>query len=101
LREAQRLEKAGVFALVVEAVPGPLARRISRALKIPTIGIGAGLGTDGQILVLDDLLGLSDVPPPRFVKPYAHLWTDALSAVRRFRSDVKSSRFPGPGQTYL
>lgn len=101
LREAQRLEKTGVFALVLEAVPSPLARRITRSLKIPTIGIGAGVGTDGQILVLDDLLGLSDGAPPRFVKPYAHLWTDALSAVRRFRTDVKSARFPGPAQTYL
>ncbi|MBK8575311.1 MAG: 3-methyl-2-oxobutanoate hydroxymethyltransferase [Elusimicrobia bacterium] len=100
LREARQLEKEGAFALVLEAVPGPLARRVTRALSIPTIGIGAGKETDGQILVLDDLLGFSDVPPPRFVKPYAHLWTEALSAVRRFRNDVRSSRFPGPDQTY-
>ena len=100
MSQARQLEKAGVFALVLEAVPAPLARRITRALKIPTIGIGAGVETDGQILVLDDLLGFSEGPSPRFVKPYAHLWTDALSAVRRFRSDVRSSRFPGPDQTY-
>lgn len=100
LMQARQLEKAGVFALVLEAVPAPLARRVTRALKIPTIGIGAGKDTDGQILVLDDLLGFSDAPPPRFVKPYAHLWTEALSALRRFRNDVRSSRFPGPDQTY-
>ncbi len=100
LRDARQLEKAGVFALVLEAVPGPLARRITKTLKIPTIGIGAGKDTDGQILVLDDLLGFSEGPSPRFVKNYAHLWTEALSAVRRFRSDVRSSQFPGPDQTY-
>ena len=100
LGEARQLEKAGVFALVLEAVPGPVARRMTKTLKIPTIGIGAGKETDGQILVLDDLLGFSEGPSPRFVKTYAHLWTEALSAVRRFRSDVRSSRFPGPDQTY-
>jgi 3-methyl-2-oxobutanoate hydroxymethyltransferase len=100
LMQARQLEKAGVFALVLEAVPGPLARRVTRALKIPTIGIGAGKDTDGQILVLDDLLGFSDALPPRFVKPYAHLWGEALAAVRRFRNDVRSARFPGPDQTY-
>jgi 3-methyl-2-oxobutanoate hydroxymethyltransferase len=100
VREARRLEAAGVVALVLEAVPEALARRVTRALKIPTIGIGAGVGTDGQILVLDDLLGFSDAPPPRFVKPYARLWAEALSAVRRYGADVRSSRFPGAGQTY-
>lgn len=100
LREARRLESEGVFALVLEAVPAPLARRITRALKIPTIGIGAGVETDGQILVLDDMLGLSDSPPPRFVKVYTRLWDEALGAVQRFRDDVRSSQFPGPDQTY-
>ncbi|MBL0059248.1 MAG: 3-methyl-2-oxobutanoate hydroxymethyltransferase [Elusimicrobia bacterium] len=100
VREARRLESAGVVALVLEAVPEALARRVTRALKIPTIGIGAGVGTDGQILVLDDLLGFSDAPAPRFVKPYAALWAEALSAVRRYGADVRSSRFPGAGQTY-
>jgi 3-methyl-2-oxobutanoate hydroxymethyltransferase len=100
LKEARLLEKAGVFAVVLEAVPAPVARRITRALTIPTIGIGAGVDTDGQILVLDDLLGFSDQPPPRFVKPYAHLWSDALNAVRRYRDDVRSARFPGPDHTY-
>jgi 3-methyl-2-oxobutanoate hydroxymethyltransferase len=101
LKEARRLEAAGVFALVLEAVPASLARRVTRALKIPTIGIGAGPGTDGQILVLDDLLGFSDVPPPRFVRRYAALWPAALDAVARFRADVKTRKFPGPEESYL
>lgn len=100
LQDARRLEKAGVFALVLEAVPGPLARRITRSLKIPTIGIGAGVDTDGQIVVLDDLLGFSDGPTPTFVKPYAHLWSAAAQAVGRFCGDVRARRFPGPDQTY-
>lgn len=100
LRDAKMLERAGVFALVLEAVPAPLARRVTRALQIPTIGIGAGPDTDGQILVLDDLLGLTDAPPPRFVKPYAALWPLARAAAARYRDDVKAGRFPGPAQTY-
>ncbi len=100
LRDARQLESEGVFALVLEAVPASLARQISRALKIPTIGIGAGVGTDGQILVLDDMLGFSDGPSPKFVKRYAHLWDEALGAVQQFRSEVRTSRFPGRDHTY-
>jgi len=99
-KEARALESAGVFALVLEAVPAPVAKRITKALKIPTIGIGAGPFTDGQILVLDDLLGFSDAPPPKFVRPYASLWPVALDAVYRFGQDVKARRFPGPEETY-
>ena len=101
LRDAKTLERAGVFALVLEAVPAALARRVTRALRVPTIGIGAGPDTDGQILVLDDLLGFSDAPPPRFVKAYAALWPLARAAAARYRDDVKAGRFPGPAQTYL
>jgi 3-methyl-2-oxobutanoate hydroxymethyltransferase len=100
LKDAKTLERAGVFALVLEAVPAALARRVTRALRVPTIGIGAGPGTDGQILVLDDLLGFSDAAPPRFVKPYAALWPLARAAVGRYRDDVKAARFPGPAQSY-
>lgn len=100
IADARRLQSAGVFALVLEAVPGPLARRITRSLKIPVIGIGAGPDTDGQIVVLDDVLGFSDGPVPKFVKPYAHLWSAAARAVGRYCLDVRSRRFPGPDQTY-
>jgi 3-methyl-2-oxobutanoate hydroxymethyltransferase len=100
LKDALRLQAAGIFYLVLEAVPASVGRKITRALKIPTIGIGAGPGTDGQILVLDDLLGLTEGPLPRFVLPYASLGRAALDAVTRFRADVKARRFPGPGQSY-
>jgi 3-methyl-2-oxobutanoate hydroxymethyltransferase len=100
LADARRLEREGVFALVLEAVPGPLARRITRVLRIPTIGIGAGPGTDGQILVVDDLLGMTEKPPPRFVRRYARLWGTTLAAVNRFGEDVRAARFPGPAETY-
>lgn len=100
LADARALEAAGVFALVLEAVPAALARRVTRALSIPVIGIGAGPGCDGQVLVLDDMLGLSEGPVPRFVKAYASLRPAAAAAVRRYRDDVKAGRFPGPGNVY-
>src|SRR6185295_2532587 len=73
LADAKALEKAGVFSIVLECVPAKLGRQISRAVKVPTIGIGAGPDCDGQILVVDDLLGMTDTPSPRFVKRYADL----------------------------
>lgn len=99
-RQAKALEKAGVGAIVLEAVPRDLAKRITRALHIPTIGIGAGPHCDGQILVLDDMLGLTDGPRPRFVKAYASLRSAAFAAARRYREEVRHGRFPGPAQTY-
>jgi len=98
--EAKLLQKLGVFALVLEGVPGNLARRISRALRIPTIGIGAGVGCDGQVLVLDDLLGFSESPSPKFVKKFANLRPLMEKAIRAYRSDVLRRRFPGPQNTY-
>src|SRR2546425_5332718 len=80
LSDARALEAAGAFAIVLEAVPAILARTITQALAIPTIGIGAGPACDGQVLVLYDLLGLFDEFVPKFVKPYAHLRADALQA---------------------
>lgn len=100
LDQAKLLERTGVFALVLEAVPADLAKRVTRALKIPTIGIGAGPHCDGQVLVLDDMLGLSQGPYPRFVKTYASLRQDAARAVAQFRADVKAGRFPEKAQTY-
>jgi 3-methyl-2-oxobutanoate hydroxymethyltransferase len=99
-QQAKRLESAGVFAIVLEAIPSALAKRITRALKIPTIGIGAGLDCDGQVLVLDDMLGLGDGNAPKFVKRYAELRSAAARAVRNYRADVKSKRFPGKEHQY-
>ncbi|MBI4397303.1 MAG: 3-methyl-2-oxobutanoate hydroxymethyltransferase [Elusimicrobia bacterium] len=100
LRQARILEETGVFTLVLEAVPAELAKRVTESLSIPVIGIGAGPDCDGQILVLDDLLGLGEGPVPKFVKTYASLRGEAARAVRHFRDDVKSGKFPQPEQTY-
>jgi 3-methyl-2-oxobutanoate hydroxymethyltransferase len=100
LQEAQALERAGIFALVLECVPEDLGRRISRALSIPTIGIGAGAGCDGQILVIDDILGLTGDPTPRFVKRYANLRQTIQEAAARFAREVRSGRYPDTSHTY-
>jgi 3-methyl-2-oxobutanoate hydroxymethyltransferase len=98
--QAKLLEAAGVFALVLESVPVALARQLTQSLSIPTIGIGAGSACDGQILVLDDMLGLGDRPVPRFVKRYADLNAEATRAVIRYRDDVRRGAFPAAEQTY-
>ncbi len=100
LADARVLEAAGAFALVLEAVPAKLAKTITEALAIPTIGIGAGPSCDGQVLVLYDLLGLFDQFVPKFVKPYAHLKADALQALRRFREEVEQGKFPTDSESY-
>lgn len=100
LANARALEAAGAFAIVLEAVPSKLAKRITQALAIPTIGIGAGPDCDGQVLVLYDLLGLFDQFVPKFVKPYAHLKADALQALRRYREEVEQGKFPTDSESY-
>jgi len=100
LNDARALEAAGAFAVVLEAVPAKLARTITQALAIPTIGIGAGPACDGQVLVLYDLLGLFEEFVPKFVKPYAHLRADALQALRRFREEVEQGKFPTDSESY-
>jgi 3-methyl-2-oxobutanoate hydroxymethyltransferase len=100
LKDARALERAGVFSMVLEAVPAALAARVTRILKTPTIGIGAGPQCDGQILVIDDMLGLSPTPAPKFVKTYANLRAAASNAVGRYISDVRAGRFPAKEQTY-
>jgi 3-methyl-2-oxobutanoate hydroxymethyltransferase len=100
LADARALEAAGAFALVLEAVPAKLAAKITQALAIPTIGIGAGPDCDGQVLVLYDLLGLFDQFVPKFVKPYAHLKADALQALRRYREEVEQGKFPTDSESY-
>jgi 3-methyl-2-oxobutanoate hydroxymethyltransferase len=95
LETSKLIEKAGAFSLVIEAVPEKLAREISSALKIPTIGIGASAECDGQVLVIDDLLGLNQEFKPRFVKRYANLSQQVSEAVKKFSEEVKSKKFPG------
>lgn len=98
--DARRLEDAGAFAIVLEGVPGSVGTAVSAALRVPTIGIGAGPGTDAQVLVWHDLLGLSTGRLPRFVKPYADLRREIVSAVKAFRAEVADGEFPGPEHTY-
>jgi len=98
--EARALERAGCFAVVLEAIPAQVAARITEALKIPTIGIGAGASCDGQVLVWHDLLGLTRGHVPRFVKRYADLSETILDALRRYAADVRSAEFPDDTHTY-
>jgi 3-methyl-2-oxobutanoate hydroxymethyltransferase len=100
LADALALEEAGCFAIVLEAVPAAVADEVTRRLHIPTIGIGAGGGTDGQVLVWHDLLGLYDGRSPRFVKRYADLATTIRDAVAAYADDVRERRFPEDVHTY-
>ena len=98
--DALALQAAGCFALVLEAVPAPVAAEITRALAIPTIGIGAGVGCDGQVLVWHDMLGLYQGHAPRFVKQYAELQPLIQDAVARYGDEVRSGAFPEERHTY-
>lgn len=100
LEDAKALEAAGAFALVLEAVPSGLAKKISQTLSISTIGIGAGPYCDGQVLVIHDLLGLFDAFIPKFVKTYAHLKADALQALSRYKEEVEQGKFPSDSESY-
>jgi len=92
--DAKRLEQAGVFSIVLELVPAELAQRITDAVSVPTIGIGAGPGCDGQVLVLPDLLGLNDTFAPKFLKRYANLADTVRDAVRAYGEDVRGGTYP-------
>ena len=96
VEEARLLEAAGAFAIVLELMPAAVARAVSEAVTVPTIGIGAGAGCDGQVLVLPDLLGLNDAFSPKFLKRYASLADDVRGAVRAFADDVREGRYPAP-----
>jgi 3-methyl-2-oxobutanoate hydroxymethyltransferase len=85
---------------VLELLPAALAARISAAIPIPTIGIGAGPGCDGQVLVLHDMLGLNEEFQPKFLKRYAHLATDVRAAVERYAAEVREGRYPGPEHSF-
>lgn len=100
LEDARTLEQAGCFSIVLEAVPAPVAARITEALTVPTIGIGSGRDCDGQVLVLHDLLGLYQGRSPRFVKRYAELGEAIKDALERYTAEVRSGAFPGDEHTY-
>jgi 3-methyl-2-oxobutanoate hydroxymethyltransferase len=98
--DALAVEEAGCFSVVLECVPPPVAARITEALRVPTIGIGAGAGCDGQVLVWHDLLGLYDGTSPRFVKRYADLAGIARDALETYAAEVRSGAFPEQQHTY-
>ena len=98
--DARALEAAGCFAIVLEAVPAEVARRVSDTLHVPTIGIGAGPDCDGQVLVWHDLLGLNDRKPARFVKRYADIGTEIQRALEAYAEDVRTGAFPSQEHTY-
>jgi len=100
LTDAKVLEGAGVFAIVLEAVPADLAREITKRVSVPTIGIGAGPNVDGQILVAQDMLGLYSENPPKFVKRYANLRETVSKAVSTYCAEVRDGKFPQPEHAY-
>lgn len=106
-RDAERLhadalaaQEAGAFSILLECIPAAIAAEITKNLRVPTIGIGAGHACDGQVLVINDLLGLTSGYVPRFVKQYADLTTAITTAATSYRDDVRSGAFPGPEQEF-
>lgn len=100
IADAQALEQAGVFAIVLEKIPATLAEKVTKAVNIPTIGIGAGNKTDGQILVTYDLLGMFDKFQPKFVRRYAELAAEIKQSVKEYIRDTKSGSFPNDEESY-
>jgi 3-methyl-2-oxobutanoate hydroxymethyltransferase len=100
LADAVALEQAGAFSIVLEAIPPDLAAQVTALVSIPTIGIGAGAGCDGQVLVCTDLLGLSRGHQPKFAKRFANLGDVAVEAIGAYVNEVRAGTFPGAGQMY-
>jgi len=100
LEDAFILEKSGCFAVVLEKIPASLAQRVAKQLTIPVIGIGAGGRVDGQVLVLHDMLGITNEFSPRFLRRYLNLFDDITKAVDNYVKDVKSNDFPNSGEQY-
>jgi 3-methyl-2-oxobutanoate hydroxymethyltransferase len=100
LADARALEEAGACGIVLELLPAALAKRITAALTIPTIGIGAGAGCDGQVLVLHDMLGLNEMFNPKFLKRYAELGQAVRAAVRSYAAEVRDGTYPGPEHSF-
>ncbi len=100
LSDAKLLEKLGCFALVLEKIPADLAKRVSESISIPTIGIGAGAGCDGQVLVYHDMVGMNKGFSPKFLRRYLDLYTEITGAVSSFVKDVKTGDFPNENESY-
>jgi 3-methyl-2-oxobutanoate hydroxymethyltransferase len=100
MEDAQATQEAGAFAMVVECIPAELAQKITAAVRIPTIGIGAGAGCDGQILVTHDMLGLFDDLRPRFAKQYADVGSTILRAVEDYCREVREGTFPAAEHSF-
>ena len=94
------MEKAGCFAIVLEKIPAELAAKVTAAVNIPTIGIGAGADVDGQVLVIHDLIGLTHEFNPRFLRRYLNLYEDMTKAVEEYIGDVRSQDFPNADERY-
>ena len=100
IEDAKLLQEAGCFAIVLEKIPAGLAKKVSNELKIPIIGIGAGNGVDGQVLVLHDMLGMTHEFNPRFLRRYLNLYEDINQAVKNYIDDVKNLDFPNENEEY-
>jgi 3-methyl-2-oxobutanoate hydroxymethyltransferase len=100
IEDARLLDKAGTFALVLEKIPAKLAAEVTKEVKMPTIGIGAGSGTDGQVLVLHDMLGITQEFSPRYLRRYHNLYEEIKGSVESYIKDVKSIDFPSPKEQY-
>ena len=100
IEDAKLLEKLGCFALVVEKIPATLAEKVAKSISIPVIGIGAGVGVDGQVLVIHDMLGMNNEFSPRFLRRYMNLFDDMTNAIGKYVTDVKSCDFPNSSEQY-
>ena len=100
IKDAKLLEKAGCFSIVLEKIPAKLAEKVSKAVNIPIIGIGAGVNVDGQVLVLHDMLGMTHEFNPRFLRRYLNLFDDITDAIKKYDSDVKKQNFPNSDEEY-
>jgi 3-methyl-2-oxobutanoate hydroxymethyltransferase len=100
LQDAKMLEKIGCFALVLEKIPADLAAKVAQSISIPVIGIGAGGGVDGQVLVIHDMLGMNNEFSPRFLRRYLNLYELMTSAIGQYVKDVKSRDFPNVNEQY-
>ena len=100
MRNAHALQEAGCFSIVLEKIPAALGKRVSEELKIPVIGIGAGMHVDGQVLVMHDMLGITKDFSPRFLRRYLNLYEQIKTATQQYIADVKSKDFPNEQEQY-
>ena len=100
IEDAKMLEKIGCFALVLEKIPAELAKKVAESISIPVIGIGAGNGVDGQVLVVHDMIGMTHEFHPRFLRRYMNLFEDMSNAIGQYVDDVKSKDFPNANEQY-